>query len=46
MYHRSGIMLGNFDRSVGGGGGGPANQQRLLELASLHLLGHVDHFIE
>ena len=44
--HRAGVVLGDLDRGVGGGGRRAADQQRHGEAGFLHLLGDVDHLVE
>ena len=46
MHDRAGVMLGNFDRRVRGGGGGATNEQRGLESAPLHFFGNMHHLVE
>jgi hypothetical protein len=46
MDHRTGVMLGDLDGGVRGGGGGATDEQRHLESAALHFLGDVDHLVE
>ncbi len=46
MHDRAGVMLGDLDGRVRGGGGGATNEQRGLEPAPLHLFGDMHHLVE
>ena len=46
MNNRMSILTGDLDRSVGGAGRGSTNEERDVEVRTLHFTGDMNHLVE